>query len=86
MILTNSQIQSWLGCRRYYKFAYIDLLKPVEISPALRIGSAVHYALRYHYLGHDDGILRFSVSLHRILARVSEYLCKENFSASFCGK
>ena len=59
MILTTSQIQTWLDCRRYYKFCYVDLLKPIEISPALRIGSAVHYALRYHYLGKSDGVVRF---------------------------
>ena len=59
MVLANSQIQTWLDCRRYYKFAYEDLLKPVETSPALRIGSAVHYGLRFHYLGHDDGLVRF---------------------------
>ena len=63
MILTNSQIQTWLSCRRYYKFEYVDLLKSVEESPALRIGSAVHYALHYHYLGKDDGVTRFYDSI-----------------------
>jgi len=39
----------------------VDLLKPVEISPELRIGSAVHYGLRFHYLNGKsfDAIIRF---------------------------
>jgi len=32
------------------------LLKPVEESPALRIGSAVHYGLHYHYLFETSDI------------------------------
>jgi hypothetical protein len=50
VILTNSQIQTWLNCRRYYKFNYIDLLKPAEESVALRIGSAVHEGLHGWYM------------------------------------
>ena len=61
MILTNSQIQTWLSYRRYYKFAYMDLLKATEPSPALRIGSAIHCALQHWYLSSncDNSIIRF---------------------------
>lgn len=52
MELTYSRMQSWLDCRRLYKFQYVDLLEPYEDSSALRIGSATHSWLRdYHLFG-----------------------------------
>jgi hypothetical protein len=55
MTLTYSQIQTWLDCRRLYKFRYVDLLAPVSESPALRLGSAIHYGLEWHH-GSDSGV------------------------------
>lgn len=50
--LTYSRMQSWLDCRRLYKFQYVDLLEPFEDSSALRIGTATHTWLRsFHVLG-----------------------------------
>jgi hypothetical protein len=45
MLITNSRLRAFRRCPRYHQHAYVDLVRPVETSFALRFGTLIHLAL-----------------------------------------
>lgn len=45
MLITNSRLRAFRRCPRYHQHAYVDLVRPVETSYALRFGTLIHLAL-----------------------------------------
>lgn len=53
--LSVSQVTTYLGCPRKYKFRYIDKLEPEKRSAELALGSAVHSAIDWWMTERREG-------------------------------
>lgn len=51
--LTNSIRNKFNGCHRAYKYAYVDLIRPVQTSEALNFGTAMHKLLEAYWNGEE---------------------------------
>lgn len=51
--LTNSVRNKFNGCHRAYKYAYIDLIRPVQTREALSFGIAMHRLLEAYWNGEE---------------------------------
>lgn len=51
--LTNSMRNKFASCHRAYKFAYVDLVRPLQASAALTFGTAMHALLECYWGGAE---------------------------------
>lgn len=64
IVITHSDIESFLQCRRRFAWAYVhDLSPPERVWGDLPLGSRVHRAIEGHYKGED------AVAVHDASAR-----------------
>jgi hypothetical protein len=49
MLITNSRLRAFRRCPRYHQHAYVDLVRPVEQSYALRFGTLIHLGLEHYW-------------------------------------
>jgi hypothetical protein len=57
MIYTNSELESWLHCKRCWWLGYYRKLRPVrEVRSPLTVGSLYHYAMESYYRGVGDPV------------------------------
>lgn len=54
MLITNSRLRAFRRCPRYHQHAYVDLVRPVEQSYALRFGTLIHLALEAWWLNPEN--------------------------------
>lgn len=58
--ISNSEVTTFLSCKRQYDFAFIEELTPINTSDPLARGSAFHYAMEVYWnyrikgLPHDE--------------------------------
>lgn len=45
MLITNSRLRAFRRCPRFHQHAYVDLVRPIEQSYALRFGTLMHIGL-----------------------------------------
>lgn len=50
LLLRNSERQTFKRCRRQWRWAYVDRLKPKAEAPALRFGDLIHRSLADYYV------------------------------------
>lgn len=69
--ISNSEVQTWKRCRRKWWFAYHRRLQPKHENPtgARSIGTTLHEALRYHYVGPAAPKVNVQDALEAIIAR-----------------
>lgn len=72
MRLTNSCLSVFRECPRKYYYAYIRLMVPIIVSPALSIGRVIHQALEAWWL---HGLNEVAVALNKITADITEADC-----------
>jgi hypothetical protein len=65
MLITNSRLRAFRRCPRYHQHAYVDLVRPVEQSYALRFGTLIHLALESWWL---NPTCRLTAAMHAIEA------------------
>lgn len=49
MLITNSRLRAFRRCPRYHQHAYVDLVRPIEQSYALRFGTLIHLGLEAYW-------------------------------------
>lgn len=49
MLITNSRLRAFRRCPRYHDLAYVQLIRPVEQSYALRFGTLIHKGLEAYW-------------------------------------
>lgn len=55
MIISHSEVDTFLGCRRLHYYRYALGLFPKKVSRANNIGNFGHYVLEYYYKALKDG-------------------------------
>lgn len=67
----NSKWAEFIRCPRRYYYAFVERLKPVELSPALELGGLVHEAIAQAFLAWEDGDDAFWESLWYVVEQAS---------------
>lgn len=75
MEISATKLDTYLTCPLKYKFKYIDLIEPEEVSAALAFGSAIHGTIGYYYKRLMAG--------ECMSAEDAEKAFKEDFEARF---
>lgn len=56
MIISNSEVQTWLTCKKRHHYAHILDLEPIEYNDSLKRGLAFHELMATYYKLKLDGI------------------------------
>jgi hypothetical protein len=93
--ISNSEVTTWLSCRRQYKYAHYFNLEPKVMGTPLYRGNVGHEALqryteaRLDGKSHDDAMKHalevFSFQLSRNPDRIAEILQTQNIFVRYMG-
>lgn len=73
LVLTHSDLKSFLGCRRRWLWSYLqDYTRPEKLTGALALGSRVHNALELYYRDGLDPIVEHQRLASEDLAKLSD--------------
>jgi hypothetical protein len=53
--ISNSEVTSYLSCKRQYEFAFIDELEPINTSTPLARGNTFHLGMEYYWKARLNG-------------------------------
>lgn len=53
--ISNSEVTSFLSCKRMYNFAFVQDLAPINTAPALSRGTLFHYAMELYFQAKMEG-------------------------------
>lgn len=67
----NSKWSEFIRCPRRYFYAFVERLKPVELSPALEIGGLAHEAIAQAFLAWEEGDDLFWEALWYVVDRAA---------------
>jgi hypothetical protein len=65
MLITNSRLRAFRRCPRFHQHAYVDLVRPIEKSYALRFGTLVHLALEAWWSTSDNRLIAAMAAISR---------------------